>query len=173
MTYFLAKDNDEVIVNVALVVFILPFFLFGAIAGQLADKYEKSMLIKRIKTAEVIIMLLGALALYSQSIVAMLCILFALGTQSAFFGPIKYSILPQHLKDDEILEGNAYVEASTFLAILLGAIIGGTLAKDVDYHWVLTGLILGVAAIGWFASCLLYTSPSPRDLSTSRMPSSA
>ena len=75
VTYFLAKDNDEVIVNIALMVFILPFFLFGALAGQLADKYEKSMLIRRIKTAEIIIMLLGAVALYSQSIVAMLCIL--------------------------------------------------------------------------------------------------
>lgn len=155
VTYFLAKDNDEVIVNIALIVFVLPFFLFGAIAGQLADKYEKSFLIKRIKIAEIIVMLFGAVALYSQSVVAMLLILFALGTQSAFFGPIKYSILPQHLDKNEILTGNAYVEASTFLAILLGAIIGGSLAKNLNYHWILICLILIVAFMGWFSSRLI------------------
>ena len=152
VTYFLAKDNHQNIVNIALMVFILPFFLFGAIAGQLADKYEKTVLIRRIKVAEIIIMLLGSVALYFQSMVGMLCILFALGTQSAFFGPIKYSILPQHLAQDELMSGNAYVEASTFLGILFGTIVGGFLAYQLEYHWVLMALILVVALSGWFAS---------------------
>ena len=152
VTYFLAKDGHEIIVNVALMVFILPFFLFGAIAGQLADKYEKSMLIRRIKVAEIMIMLLGSVALYYQSMPAMLCILFALGAQSAFFGPIKYSILPQHLSNEEIISGNAYVEAATFIGILLGTIIGGFLAYKLNYHWVLMILLLCVALTGWFAS---------------------
>ena len=153
VTYFLAKDNPEVMLNVALMVFILPFFLFGAIAGQLADKYEKTILIRRIKVAEIMIMILGSIALYFQSTYAMLGIVFALGSQSAFFGPIKYSILPQHLNEEEIISGNAYVEASTFLGILLGTIVGGFLAYQLELHWVLMVLVLCVALVGWFASC--------------------
>ena len=114
VTYVLAKENQVLIINVALVVFILPYFLFGALAGQLADKYEKSWLIRRIKAAEILIMIFGSVAIYYQSMTMMLLVLFALGSQSAFFGPIKYSILPQHLRPDEILSGNAYVEAGTF-----------------------------------------------------------
>jgi len=168
VTYFLAQENHEIIVNIALMVFILPFFLFGAIAGQLADKYEKSILIRRIKIAEMLIMVCGSVAMYFQSMIGMLCILFALGTQSAFFGPIKYSILPQHLSNDEILSGNAYVEASTFIAILLGTIVGGYLAYQLDYHWVFILLILSVAVIGWFASGLIPSAtPAMPDLKVS------
>ena len=155
IAYFLVKENDEMIISIALIVFVLPFFLFGAIAGQLADKHEKSYLIRRIKIAEMIVMLLGAVALYFQSVVGMLIVIFALGTQSAFFGPIKYSILPQHLSEDEILTGNAYVEASTFLAILLGTIIGGLLVEELATHGLLMTLIISVAVIGWVSSCFI------------------
>lgn len=160
VTYFLAPDDYKWIVNIALIVFILPFFLFGAIAGQLADKYEKTVLIRRIKIAEIVIMLFGAIALYFQSMVGMLCILFALGTQSAFFGPIKYSILPQHLDNDEILSGNSYVEAGTFLAILIGTIIGGYFVQNQTYHVVFIVLILVVALVGWY-SCRFIPSTAP------------
>ena len=168
VTYYLAKDNYEILVNVALMVFILPFFLFGAIAGQLADKYEKTMLIRRIKIAECLIMLFGSVALYYQSLYGMLFTLFALGTQSTFFGPIKYSILPQHLNTQEILTGNAYVEASTFFGILLGTIIGGYLAYQLNLHWLLICLLLVIASTGWFASRLIPDAqPAAPDLKIS------
>lgn len=159
ITYFLARENQGVIVNIALVAFILPYFLFGAIAGQLADKYEKGALIRKIKLAEIVIMVLGSIALYFQSVPAMLFILFALGAQSAFFGPIKYSILPQHVAPDEVLDANAYVEAGTFIAILLGTILGGTLASDLAYQEALMCSIIGFAVLGWFASRSIPAAP--------------
>ena len=152
ITYTLVLENQAILLNVAAIAFILPFFLFGSTAGQLADKYEKSMLIRRIKIAEIIIMLLGCFAFYFQSISLMLFVLFSLGAQSAFFGPIKYSILPQHLQPNEILDGNAYVEAGTFIAILLGTILGGFLARKPEYQNVLMVTLIGVAAVGWFIS---------------------
>lgn len=152
VTYFLVKENQAIIINVALVAFILPYFLFGAIAGQIADKYEKSWLIRRIKIAEIVIMLLGSIALYLQSVPGMLMVLFALGSQSAFFGPIKYSILPQHVHPDELLEANAYVESGTFIAILLGTIVGGFLASDLAYQDALMASIIGFAVLGWITS---------------------
>ena len=152
VTYILAKENQAIIINVALVAFILPYFLFGALAGQLADKYEKSWLIRRIKIAEIIIMIFGSLALYFQSMPAMLFVLFALGTQSAFFGPIKYSILPQHLRPEEILSGNAYVESGTFIAILLGTILGGFLGGNMAYQTILMATIIACAIVGWLVS---------------------
>ena len=152
VTYFLVKENQALILNIALVAFILPYFLFGAIAGQLADKYEKSWLIRKIKVAEIIIMLLGCVTLYFQHVPSMLGILFALGTQSAFFGPIKYSILPQHLQEHEIMNANAYVESGTFLAILFGTIVGGFLASDVAYINYLMIAIVSFSIMGWLSS---------------------
>ena len=160
ITYYLARENQAIILNIALVAFILPFFLFGAIAGQLADKYEKSWLIRRIKLAEIVIMLCGSVALYFQSVPAMLAILFALGAQSAFFGPIKYSILPQHLHNDEILDANAYVEAGTFIAILLGTILGGYLANDISLQTILMATMVSVAVLGWFMSRQIPDAPA-------------
>lgn len=160
ITYFLAKENQAIILNIALVSFILPFFLFGAIAGQLADKYEKTRLIRKIKIAEIIIMLFGSVALYLQSVPAMLFVLFALGSQSAFFGPIKYSILPQHLADNEILDGNAYVESGTFIAILFGTILGGLLATEISLQYYLMGTLLLVAVAGWLVSCKIPPAPA-------------
>jgi len=152
VTYVLAKENQAIIINVALVAFILPYFLFGALAGQLADKYEKSWLIRKIKIAEIIIMCFGSVAIYLQSMPMMLVILFALGSQSAFFGPIKYSILPQHLHPDEILSGNAYVEAGTFIAILLGTILGGFLGSKPNFLIILIGVLILCATCGWLMS---------------------
>lgn len=120
----ISKDASNSLVNIAAGLFILPFFLFSPIAGQLADKFEKSMLIRRIKLLEVFIMLLGGLALYLKSTELLIAILFFLGTQSSLFGPVKYSLLPQVLQPEELIGGNAMVEFGTFLAILLGLIAG-------------------------------------------------
>ena len=152
ITYRLITENQGVLVNVAAVLFILPFFLFGALAGQLADKYEKSWLIQNIKLAEIGIMILGSIAILLQSVSLMLLILFLMGAQSAFFGPIKYSILPQHIERARILQANGYVEAATFIAILLGTVAGGFLAGDAANEPILILVILCVAGAGWLMS---------------------
>ena len=111
--------------NFAVGLFILPFFLFSTTAGQLADTYDKAMLMRRVKITEILIMLAGSYALMTQNLNFMLLILFLLGTQSAFFGPAKYSLIPQHLNSDELLAGNAQISMGTFGSILLGTLIGG------------------------------------------------
>ena len=118
------QQQSGALIFIAGGLFILPFFLFSHLGGQLADKLEKSMLIRRIKLLEIGIMLLGALAFSLQSPWMLIAILFLMGTQSALFGPVKYSLLPQALKPAELVGGNAMVEFGTFLAILLGQILG-------------------------------------------------
>jgi len=118
-----SEQDSNALVNIAAGLFILPFFLFSPIAGQLADKFEKSMLIRRIKLLEVAIMLLGAAAYVFNSIPMLVAILFFMGTQSALFGPVKYSLLPQALEPGELVAGNAMVEFGTFIAILMGLIV--------------------------------------------------
>lgn len=117
-----SQQDSNMLVNIAAGLFILPFFLFSPLAGQLADKHEKSMLIQRIKLLEIAIMLLGAAAFLLDSPVLLIAILFLMGTQSTLFGPVKYSLLPQALKPEELVGGNAMVEFGTFIAILLGLI---------------------------------------------------
>ena len=119
-----SQAQSNLLVNIAAGLFILPFFLFSSIAGQLADKHEKSMLIRRIKLLEIAIMFLGGMAFIFQSPVFLVAILFLMGTQSALFGPVKYSLLPQALKSTELVGANAMVEFGTFLAILMGLIVG-------------------------------------------------
>ncbi|WP_300667283.1 MFS transporter [Desulfoluna sp.] len=121
--------QTDILMNLAAGLFILPFFLFSSLAGQIADKYEKGFLIRRIKLAEIGIMSAGAAALMMGSTPALLSLLFLMGTQSAFFGPVKYSIMPQHLDSTEIIGGNALVEMGTFVAILAGTIAGGILIQ--------------------------------------------
>lgn len=131
ITYTLAdafKFNTELMITLAAGIFILPFFLFSATAGQLADKYEKSRLIRYTKVAEIVLMLLAGVGLYTHSMLMLMTVLFLIGTQATFFGPMKYSILPDHLQKEELIAGNALLEAGTYFAILLGTIIGGILA---------------------------------------------
>ncbi|HYP67317.1 MAG TPA: MFS transporter [Thiobacillaceae bacterium] len=117
-----------VLANLAAGVFILPFFLFSATAGQLADKYDKARLARLVKVLEIGIMLVAGLGFVLASLGWLFFALFLLGLHSTLFGPIKYALLPQHLRADELLGGNALVEAGTFVAILLGTIAGGLLA---------------------------------------------
>jgi 1-acyl-sn-glycerol-3-phosphate acyltransferase len=117
------SSND--LVNIAAAVFIAPFMLFSATAGQLADKYEKSRLIRLIKTFEIAIMIVGAVGFYRRDLVLLFAALGLMGVHSTLFGPVKYAILPQHLRSDELVGGNGLVEMGTFVAILLGEIIGG------------------------------------------------
>ncbi len=119
--------NANTLVNLCAALFILPFFLFSALAGEIADKFEKSKLIRWIKLIEVLLAALATLGFYLEHTFLLLAALFLLGTQATFFGPVKYSILPQHLKPSELIAGNGLVEMGTFIAILLGTTLGGFL----------------------------------------------
>ncbi len=126
--------NTNQVVNLSAMVFILPFFLFSALFGQFADKYEKSIQIRRIKLFEIVIMLLATLAFWINSLPLLLFVLFLLGLQSTIFGPIKYGILPQVLAREELIGGNALIEMGTFVAILAGTIAGPQLA-GIEAGW--------------------------------------
>ena len=121
------RIDANVLINLCALLFILPFFLFSALGGQLGEKYPKHRLIRLIKFAEIIIMLTGAASVLLSSLPLMLAVLFATGVQSSLFGPVKYSILPQQLTDQELTGGNALVEMGTFLAILGGTLFAGLL----------------------------------------------
>lgn len=144
--------NTHIILNLAAVLFILPFLLFSAIAGQIADKFEKSALIKKIKLLEIVIMLAGALALLTEQYAILLALLFLMGAQSAFFGPCKYAILPQHLKPKELVGGNALVEMGTFVSILLATIGAGIIMQFENYLSIAAVLVV-LLAIAGYVSC--------------------
>src|SRR2546426_224799 len=139
----------------------LPFFLFSATAGQLADKVEKSRIIRVVKLFEIAIMLLGALGLHLHSVPLLLGVVFLMGTHSAVFGPVKYSILPQHLHEDELVGGNALVQMGTFVAILLGTILGGGLVSIAARgETVVSATVVSLAVGGWLASRWVPSAPS-------------
>lgn len=135
-------------------IFILPFFLFSALAGQLADSHDKAAIMRIIKWAEIGIMLVGALGIFTSSTVLMLIALFAMGVHSTFFGPIKYAVLPQHLAKDEVLGGTGLVEAGTYVAILAGTIAGGLL----DAHHAAYAVV-GVAVLGMLSARAIPPAP--------------
>jgi MFS family permease len=148
---------------IASALFILPFFLLSALAGQLADMRDKAMIIRRVKLAEIGIMLVGGAGLLlawqgsvteDLAIPLMLLALFAMGVHSTFFGPIKYAILPQHLHRDEVLSGTGLVEAGTYIAILLGTVLAGY----ISVQWAALAVFL-VAIAGYVTS--LQVPPAP------------
>jgi len=149
-------------VNLSAALFILPFFLFSALAGQLADKYDKALLIRRVKLAEIALMLLAAFAVTAAHGGALLALVFLMGLQSTMFGPVKYSILPQTLTGREIVGGNALVEGGTYLAIILGLAIGGLAVAAGGPGSVLLALLLLVFAVaGYAASRFIPEAPPP------------
>lgn len=145
-------------------VFILPFFLLSALSGQLADARDKARIIRIVKTAEIAIMVAGAVGLWVHSIPLMLAALFAMGVHSTFFGPIKYAILPQHLHREEVLGGTGLVEAGTYCAILCGTIAGGLIPS----HWAAPGVLL-VALIGRAAGGKVPPAPPEKDVVMPKM----
>lgn len=137
--------------NVAGALFILPFFLFSATAGQLADKYEKSRLMRGIKLLEIFLMVLAAFTFVSENYTMLLAVLFMMGCQSTLFGPVKYAYLPQQLAREELVGGNALVESGTYMAIIFGLIVGGITA-DLGNQYVLASCLVSVALFGYLAS---------------------
>jgi len=151
----------EVLTNLAAGIFILPFFLFSATAGQLADKYDKAKLARLVKLLEIVIMGVALLGFSTHSLEVLLTALFLLGLHSTLFGPVKYAILPQHLRENELVGGNALVEAGTFVAILIGTLAGGLLAGAADHPtWVAyAGLV--IAVLGYLTSRGIPAAPAP------------
>jgi len=145
--------DESLLANVAGGLFILPFFLFSATAGQLADKYEKSRLFRAVKLLEVALMLIAAVAFVSEMYALLLLVLFLMGCQSTLFGPVKYAYLPQQLGPHELIGGNALVESGTYLAIIFGLLAGGIAAgADGAAQEIIAACLVSVALLGYLAS---------------------
>jgi 1-acyl-sn-glycerol-3-phosphate acyltransferase len=154
--------SPDTLVNLAGGVFVLPFFLFSATSGQLADRYDKARIIRAVKLLEIGIMGLGAVGFALGSAGLLFAALFGMGFHSALFGPVKFSILPQLLGDRELVAGNALVETGTFLAILVGTIVGGVLvAVPGSGPTIVSTVVLGVAVTGYVASRGVPPAPAP------------
>ena len=163
VTFRIASETGEdgqLMATIAAGLFILPFFLFSATAGRFADRFEKSRLIVVIKIAEIAIMVLAGLAFARSNLTMLMTVLFLMGTHSTFFGPLKYGILPAHLKTSELLAGNALIEAGTFLAILLGTIAGGVLILTGQGILAVSILVLAVALLGLLSSLFIPKAPA-------------
>ncbi len=155
ITYVVAEKaglNSQIMVTAAAGIFILPFFLFSATAGQLADKYEKAFLIRIIKFVEILLMIGATVGFYMESVWFLMTILFLMGTQSTFFGPIKYGILPEKIKEDELIGGNGLIEAGTFISILIGTLVGGLLILTENGILLISGMVILIAVLGWVSS---------------------
>lgn len=174
ITFKLAVElelNSQLLVTAAGGIFIAPFFLFSATAGQLADNFEKSRLIQYTKILEIVLAVLGAIGFISNNVWFLFFVLFLLGTQSTFFGPLKYSILPDHLREDELIGGNGLIGMGTFVSILIGTIAGNMLTALPAGITLISILLIGLAITGWFASRLIPVSlPDAPDLKVNLNP---
>jgi MFS family permease len=163
LTYGVASQagyDTTMLVVAAGGIFILPFFLFSATAGQLADRLDKASMVRWTKLWEIGVMIAGAFAFYTVNVPMLFLVLFLMGTQSAFFGPLKYGILPTHLKRSELVGGNALFEGATFMAILLGTIIGTQLVLTEAGTDIMAATVLCIALIGWLTSRYIPPVPS-------------
>ncbi|MCC8253757.1 MFS transporter [Vibrio campbellii] len=152
----------DLFVNLAAGLFILPFFLFSAHAGAIADNMDKAKLIRRLKLIELVIMSCAATAIMTQSAILMLVLLFMTGTQSAYFGPVKYALLPQALKSDELVKGNAWVEIGTFLSILIGTLSAGILLAVPNGMIIASCIVITLSLLGFLSSANIPALPSKK-----------
>lgn len=163
VTYQLGKSADEIggISNLAAGLFILPYFLFSALAGQLADRFDKAPYCRLIKLWEVFLMLAAGIGFLWCSLPLLMTVLFFMGAQSTFFSPAKYALLPTHLKEDELLAGNVWIGGGTYLAILCGVISGGVVVS-LSRGPLFCGILLtAMALLGYAASLKIPPAPSP------------
>src|SRR3990167_3420589 len=166
MTYCLAvtaEFSSPIAMTLVASFFILPIFLFSAIAGQLGDKYEKPRFIAFLKLAEILLMFVATAGFYAQSITLLLLVLFGLGIQTTFLEPVRYAILPEQLHEDELIAGNSLMIAGTFLSILLGTLISNTFVLSTNGTIVISLMITVIAILGWISSWFMsqthYSSP--------------
>ena len=157
VAFHASKQQAGILENIIAALFILPFFLFSATAGQVADKYNRDMVARRLKLAEIVLMVLVLVVFSVKSVNLTIALLCLMGAQSSFFGPVKYALLPQLLKTKELVMGNAYVEATTYLGILLGLIGGTLLPFNVGIF-----ILIGIAVLGYIASRAIPKAPAPR-----------
>ena len=157
--------RSNLLINLSAALFVLPFFLFSATAGQLSDKFEKSRYIRWVKLLEIAIMLGAAVGFMLNSVPLLIAMLFMMGLHSTLFGPVKYSIMPQHLRPEELIGGNAWIEMGTNMAILLGTLLGGILiAWQQGPLWVSCAVIT-IAILGFLSSLAIpQASPAAPDL---------
>src|SRR3569832_1843396 len=149
--------------NLAAGLFILPFLLFSATSGQLSDKYDKARLAQLVKLLEIAIMAVACAGFVARSIPLLLAMLFMMGLHSTLFGPLKYGLLPQVLDDRELVGGNGLIEMGTFLAILLGTILGSSLIRiDGLGAWLVGGTTIAIALVG-LACALAMPRAAPVD----------
>jgi len=150
LVLYRVASAGPILVALAGGIFILPYALFSALAGQLADRYEKSRMIRLTKFLELAIMLLAATGFLTGKVAALMGVLFGLGVQATFFSPLKYGILPDHLHEDELVAGNGLIEAGTFVGILMGTVAGGGLMVLHGGPLVvaITGIVVALAGIG-------------------------
>ncbi len=153
--------DANALVNVAAAIFIAPFVLLSATSGQVADKFEKSRLIRYIKLFEIAIMAIGLVGFWQRSLPTLFVALALMGVHSTLFGPVKYAILPQHLRPEELVGGNGLVEMGTFVAILLGTIVGGLVVAIQPGGTVLAGALgIAIAVTGWLFSLRIPHTPA-------------
>ena len=170
VTYRLAHEGGTdaaTLVMLAGGIFIAPFFLFSGASGTLADRVDKAKIARWVKIAEVFIMATGAAGFALSSVPLLLVALFGLGTHSTVFGPIKYALLPEHLVEHELVAGNALIEAGTFLAILIGTILGGSLMQSDNGALIVGVLGVIVALAGWISARQIPLAP-PRSATVAR-----
>lgn len=149
-------SNVSLMTNLASLLFILPYFIFSATAGQIADRYERAYLIRLLKILEIIIVIIASFGLLLGNVWLLLFALFLLGAQSTFFGPIKYAILPEILTEKELIAGNAIFQAGTSLAILFGMLLGGVLISFAKGQvWIISLGIFIVALAGYISSRMI------------------
>jgi MFS family permease len=141
--------------------FMLPYFIFSATAGQIADKFERSKIIRLVKLFEIGIMIFASLGFFLHNIWLLCSALFMMGMHSTMFGPVKFAYLPQHLKDHELMGGNGLVEMGSFIAILLGQILGAWLATQHHHELITSIAIVIIAYLGYFSSKKIPRSPAP------------
>ncbi|MFW2178101.1 MULTISPECIES: MFS transporter [unclassified Moraxella] len=148
--------------NLAAMLFILPYFLFSALAGQLADKYDKAQLTRLIKVLEIVIMLIASVGFVLEIYWLLFVALFLMGVHSTFFSPIKYAYLPQAMHEDELVGANGLFQMGTSLAILTGMILAGVLTQQTHMLWWLSGAVVVVACLGYLTSRFIPTMPAPQ-----------
>jgi acyl-[acyl-carrier-protein]-phospholipid O-acyltransferase / long-chain-fatty-acid--[acyl-carrier-protein] ligase len=156
----LGKEQGGLVNTIAAALFVGPYLLFSATAGQLADKYDKARVARLVRLVEILVVALSVFALYSSSIVLKQFCIFLAGTQAAFFGPVKYSILPQHLTKDELLGGNGLVEMATFLAVLLGTIFGNQIVEHPSGKLVMAVIMVTLALVSYWTAARIPPAPS-------------
>src|ERR687885_319453 len=167
--YGIGGPESGSLVTLAGAVFIAPYFVLSGLAGQVADRFDKALVARRLKLAEIAVAALAAIGFMLHSVPVLFVALFGLGVIGALFGPIKYGILPDHLAREELPAGNALVEGATFLAILLGTIVGGLAAKDGGHVVGFGAMIMTFAGLCWRARRSFRstrTSRAPRPISS-------